>query len=74
VPIHYTGVDGTSTCYGLLAVDAPNKDPKNLFLDKKQIVRKECLTILCYAADLLATHALILRIQKSSGEKTVETL
>jgi hypothetical protein len=64
VPIRYTSASGSFICYGFLTVDAPNPNGRSLFSDKNHVVHKECLAVLLHAADLLATHSLILRIQK----------
>ncbi len=64
VPIRYTPTSGSPISYGFLTVDAPNIYGRSLFSDKNFVVHKECLAVLLHAADLLATHSLILRIQK----------
>jgi hypothetical protein len=66
VPIRYMSSSSSSSSfvsYGFLAVDAPNPGGRFLFTDKSSKVHVECLAILQHAADLLATHSLILRIQ-----------
>ncbi len=63
VPIRYTPSAGSFVSYGFLTVDAPNASGKYLFTDRNHQLHGECLAILQHAADLLATHSLILRIQ-----------
>jgi hypothetical protein len=63
VPIRYVSSSGSLISYGFITVDSPNKGGGELFLQKNHSIRTECLAILQHAADLLATHSLILRIQ-----------
>jgi hypothetical protein len=63
VPIRYASSSGSLISYGFLTVDSPNNGGGELFFDKNNVIRGECLAILQHAADLLATHSLILRIQ-----------
>lgn len=63
VPIRYNPAGKSTLSYGFLTVDSPNIHGKSLFLDKHHLVHKECLDVLLHAADILATHSLILRIQ-----------